>query len=142
MKKIILELLNKYYDQILNNWIGKLVINFSNKLSEAQIKTFVEASLNALIDVIKTSQYLSSDQYLIDSYILFSKSNLNLLEVSQVYSLGRFALLHNLDKSKDFKYDPIIIIGFLDEIIEQVFARIVCSIKVQRQKDLFKIETD
>ena len=123
MKKIILELLNKYYDQILNNWIGKLVINFSNKLSEAQIKTFVEASLNALIDVIKTSQYLSSDQYLIDSYILFSKSNLNLLEVSQVYSLGRFALLHNLDKSKDFKYDPIIIIGFLDEIIEQVFAR-------------------
>ncbi len=123
MKKIILELLNKFYDQILTNWIGKLVINFSNKLSEAQIKTFVEATLNTLIDVVKTSQYLSSDQYLIDSYILFSKSNINLLEVSQIYSLGRFALLHNLDKSKDFKYDPIIIIGFLDEIIEQVFAR-------------------
>ena len=97
MKKIILELLNKYYDQILKNWIGKLEINFGNKLSKAQIKTFVEATLNTLIDVVKTSQYLSSDQYLIDSYILFSKSNINLLEVSQIYSLGRFALLHNLD---------------------------------------------
>jgi len=123
MKKIILELINKYYDEILNSWIGKIEINFGEKLSNAQIKTFVEASLNALIDVIKTSQYLSSDQYLIDSYILFSKSKLNLLEVSQVYSLGRFSFLHNLDKSKDFEYDPIIIIGFLDEIIEQVFAR-------------------
>ena len=123
MKKIILELINKYYDQILNSWIGKIEINFGIRLTESQIKTFVEASLNALIDVIKTSQYLSSDQYLIDSYILFSKSKLNLLEVSQVYSLGRFAFLHNLDKSNDFKYDPIIIIGFIDEIIEQVFAR-------------------
>lgn len=123
MKKIILELFNKYYDKILENWVAKIENNFGDKLSHSQIKTFVEASLKTLMEVIETSQYLSSDQYLIDSYILFSKSNVNLLEVSQVYSLGRFALLHNLDKSDDFEYDPIIIIGFLDEIIEQVFAR-------------------
>ena len=118
MKNIILKLLKKYYDEIAQNWIGKIENNLGNKLSKSQIKTFVEASLNTLIDVIETTQYLSSDQYLIDSYLLFSKSNINLLEVSQVYSSGRFALLHNIDKSKDFDYDPLIVIGFLDEIIE------------------------
>ncbi|MEN8191455.1 MAG: ATP-binding protein [Bacteroidota bacterium] len=138
MKKIILKLLKKYYDQILKNWAGKLEITFGNKLSTTQIKTFVEASLDTLIDVIKTSQYLSADQYLIDSYILFSKSNINLLEVSQIYSLGRFALLHNLDKSKDFEYDPIIVIGFLDEIIEQVFARYSLLYQSAQTKELIQ----
>ncbi len=138
MKKIILELLNKYYKQIRDNWIDKIESNFGNKLSKAQIKTFVEASLNTLIDVVKTSQYLSSDQYLIDSYILFSKTNINLLEVSQIYSLGRFALLHNIDKSEDFDYDPIIIIGFLDEIIEQVFARYSLLYQSAQTKELIQ----
>ncbi|NOX64355.1 MAG: PAS domain S-box protein [Chlorobi bacterium] len=136
MKKIILELLNKYYDQIRDNWINKIESNFGDKLSKAQIKTFVEASLNTLIDVVKTSQYLSSDQYLIDSYLLFSKSNINLLEVSQIYSFGRFALLHNIDKSEEFNYDPIIIIGFLDEIIEQVFARYSLLYQSAQTKEL------
>lgn len=136
MKKIILELLNKYYDQIRDNWINKIESNFGDKLSKAQIKTFVEASLNTLIDVVKTSQYLSSDQYLIDSYILFSKSNINLLEVSQIFSFGRFALLHNIDKSEEFNYDPIIIIGFLDEIIEQVFARYSLLYQSAQTKEL------
>lgn len=136
MKKIILELLNKYYDQIRNNWINKIESNFGDKLSKAQIKTFVKASINTLIDVVKTSEYLTSDQYLIDSYILFSKSNINLLEVSQIYSFGRFALLHNIDKSEDFNYDPIIIIGFLDEIIEQVFARYSLLYQSAQTKEL------
>lgn len=136
MKKIILDLLNKYYNQIRDNWINKIESNFGDKLSKAQIKTFVEASLSSLIDVVKTSQYLSSDQYLIDSYILFSKSNINLLEVSQIYSFGRFALLHNIDKLKEFNYDPIIIIGFLDEIIEQVFARYSLLYQSAQTKEL------
>ena len=136
MKKIILKLLDDYYDLILANWSEKIDSNFGDRLSIAQIKTFVEASLKTLTQVVETSKYLSADQYLIDSYLLFSKSNLNLLEVSQVYSLGRFALLHNIDKSSDFEYDPIIIIGFIDEIIEQVFARYSLLYQSAQTKEL------
>jgi len=123
MKKIILKLLKKYYEAILSNWIAKLELNFGDKLSKSEIKEFTESSLNSIMEVIRTSEYLSIDQYLIDSYTLFLKENLNLLEVSQVYSLGRFALLYNLDNNEEQEYDPVIIMGFLDEIIEQVFAR-------------------
>ncbi len=123
MKKIILELLNEFYNLISENWIAKLELSFGNKLSKNEIVTFVNTSLQSLIEVINTAEYISIDHYLIDSYTLFTKTKLNLLEVSQVFSLGRFALLHNLNKADKNKHDPIIIMGFLDEVIEQIFAR-------------------
>jgi len=91
MRKIILELLKKFYTLIVDNWIAKLEINFGDRLSKAEIKEFVESSLQNIIEVVKRAEYLSTDQYLIDAYTLFSKTKLNLLEVSQVFSLGRFS---------------------------------------------------
>jgi len=123
MKNIILKLLKKYYDAIISNWITKLESNFGDKLSKTEINEFTESSLQSLMEVIRTSEYSSIDQYLIDSYNLFSKTNLNLLEVSQVYSQGRFALLYSVDKTIVKEFDPLIIMGFLDEVIEQIFAR-------------------
>ena len=44
--------------------------------------------------------------------------------MSQIFNLGRYTLLHQLDKVMDEEqYDSIILLGFLDEVIEQVFAR-------------------
>ena len=123
MKKIILELLNRFYDSIAENWIAKLETSFGERLSQSEIISFVNSSLHSLIGVVSSAEYMSIDQYLIDTYNLFFKKKLNLLEVSQAFSLGRFALLHNLDKANEKKYDPIIIMGFIDEIIEQIFAR-------------------
>ncbi len=123
MKKIILELLTEFYNLIAENWIAKLQLNFGTKLSKSEMSTFVNASLQSLIEVINTAEYITIDHYLIDSYRLFTKAKLNLLEVSQTFSLGRFALLHNLNKTDGDKHDPLIIMGFLDEVIEQIFAR-------------------
>ncbi len=123
MKKIILELLTEFYNLIAENWIAKLQLNFGTKLSKSEMSTFVNASLQSLIEVINTAEYITIDHYLIDSYRLFTKAKLNLLEVSQAFSLGRFALLHNLNKTDGDKHDPLIIMGFLDEVIEQIFAR-------------------
>ncbi|MBU0472895.1 MAG: PAS domain S-box protein [Bacteroidetes bacterium] len=123
MKKKILDLLSGVHEIIVENWSAKLEFNFGNKLSKSEIKEFVNSSLRSLTEVIKSAEYLSIDQYLIDSYNLFSRANINLLEVSQIFSSGRFALLHNIDKTEIKKHDPIIILGFLDDIIEQIFAR-------------------
>jgi len=123
MKKIILELLNDTHPLIVENWQTKMQQNFGNKLSASEIDHFVNSSMKGLFEVVSNADYLSIDQYLIDSYNLFSRTNLNLLEVSQIFSSGRFALLNNIDKTEIKKHNPILIIGFLDEIIEQIFAR-------------------
>jgi PAS domain S-box-containing protein len=123
MKKIILELLKKYRSLIVDAWIAKIEISFADRLSKSEIDEFINASLNSIVEVIRSAEYVSIDQYLIDAYTLFDNKKLNLLEVSQVFSLGRFVLLHNLNKPSKEDYDPVILMGFLDEIIEQIFAR-------------------
>ncbi len=123
MKKRILELLNKYYDLIAETWFEKLIDSFGNILTEAQIQTFVESSLETLLNIVKTSEYKNADQYLIETYTLFSGAGLTLLDVSQIYSYGRNVLFNNLQKEKPEGYDPVIILGFIDEMIEQFFAR-------------------
>lgn len=138
MKKIVLEILKKYYDAIIANWIDNLVKNFGNKLSEAQIRTFVEASLQTLIEIVQTSEYNRADQYLIDAYNLFSEAELNLLEVSQVFSHGRNALLNNVQKHKVENLDPVILLGFIDELIEQVYARYGMIHQNAQMKELAK----
>lgn len=123
MKKIIIELLTKYFKVILDNWVKNVNDDLRDKLTESQIKTFVESSIKLIIEVTESSNYKAADQYLIDIYNLFSEANLNLLEISHIFSQGRYAILSPIENDTSYKYDPLILIGFIDEIIEQIYAR-------------------
>jgi len=123
MKKIIIELLTKYFKVISENWVKNINDELKDKLTESQIRTFVESSIKLIIEVTDTSDYKSADQYLIDIYNLFSESNLNLLEISHIFSQGRYAILSPIENDTTYKYDPLILVGFIDEIIEQIYAR-------------------
>jgi PAS domain S-box-containing protein len=123
MKKLLVEFLKTNFNSIVENWTAKVLHVFSAKLSDSQIRTFVESSINTFIDVIDGNDYRSADQYLIDIYTLFSKYSLNLLEISQLFSQARFSLLAEIEKEETGQFDPVILLGYLDGIIEQIFAR-------------------
>lgn len=123
MKKLIIQLIKKYFEQITESWVEKLQQEFGGRLSKTQLRTFVESSLNTLIDVIESANYSHADQYLIDSYQLFTKSKLNLLQISQLFTIGRYAIINYLEKDAQHDVDPLILLGFLDEVIEQIYAR-------------------
>lgn len=123
MKKLLVDFLRRHFNSIVENWTVKVIQGFSDKLSDSQIRTFVESSINTFIDVIEGNDYRPADQYLIDIYTLFSNYNLNLLEISQLFSNGRFSLLNEIEKEETGQFDPVILLGYLDGIIEQIFAR-------------------
>lgn len=138
MKKLLIDFLRRYFDSIVESWSTKITRVFSNKLSETQIRTFVESSINTLIDVIEGNDYQAADQYLIDIYTLFSKSNLNLIEISELFSQGRFSLLNEIEKEDTGQFDPVIVLGYLDGIIEQIFARYGMLHQETKMKELEK----
>ena len=137
MKKLLIEFLNKHFTDIVENWTAKLIQLFKEKLSAPQVQTLVESSIGTFIDVINSGDYRYADQYLIDIYTLFSKSNFNLLEASQFFSLGRYAILNPIEKEKANKFpdskqsdtaalsgiDTFLITGYFDDLIEQIYAR-------------------
>ncbi len=123
MKKLILALLRKYYNSIFKSWVDNVNLLYGEKLSDSQIKTFVESSLHALMEIVQKGEYKIADQYLIDAYNLFSEADLNLLEISQIFHDGRNVLINNIQKEKAGKYDPVILLGFVDELVEQIYAR-------------------
>jgi len=123
MKKLIIELINKYYQEIFDLWFDKIEISYGKRLSQSQKVTFVESSLGILCELIVTADYQLADQYLIDIYTLFSKADFNLLEISQIFNFGRNSLLNNFQKEKSLTFDPLIVLGFIDEVVEQLFAR-------------------
>ncbi len=123
MKKLLIEFLKKHFNEISENWTAKLIQVLKEKLSNPQIQTLVDSSITAFIEVFETGDYKTADQYLIDIYTFFSKNNLNLLDVSQFFSQGRYAILNSIEKETVSQVDPIILLGFVDELIEQIFAR-------------------
>lgn len=123
MKKIILALLLKYIEEITTGWQEKILQSYPEKFTKTQAHTFADSSINILIDVIESGDYSVADQYLIDNYNLFQKVEANLLEISQLFSIGRYSIMNFLEDDHSYKYDPVIILGFIDEIIEQVYAR-------------------
>jgi PAS domain S-box-containing protein len=123
MKSIILKILRKYFNEIIEYWSQTLLKQFGDKVTEIEIVNFVKNSLEGIIKVIETSDYTKIDHYLIESYNLFIKAKLNLLEISQFFSQGRYALLTHLEKENSAKFDSLVLLGFLDEIMEQIFAR-------------------
>ncbi len=135
MKKLLIELLKKYYTQISDKWIDILAPIYKDKLTETQIQAFVYSSLNTFIDVIRKTDYKEADQFLISSYNLFSATNLNLLEISQIFSQGRFAVLNSIELENN-ETDPVILLGFLDDLIEQIYARYGMLHQEMKMKEL------
>lgn len=136
MKKLLIEFLKKHFSEISENWTAKLIQSFKQKLSETQIQTLVESSLSIFIEVFETGDYKTADQYLIDIYTFFSKNNFNLLDVSQFFSQGRYAILNSIEKENAGGVDPIILLGFVDELIEQIYARYGMLHQETRMKEL------
>lgn len=122
MKKIILQLLKKNYEAIARSWTEKLMLVFE-KIPGAQIHAYVEKILALLFELIETNDFTRTDQHLINLYNLFSKAELNLLEISQLFGQGRYSILTYLEKDAPKNTDPVIMLGFLDEIFEELFAR-------------------
>jgi PAS domain S-box-containing protein len=123
MKKLLLELLKKYSEQITEIWAARLMPMLGQKLTEAQLQTFADSSLDTIRQIIETGDYKTADQYLIEIYTLFSTANLHLLEISQLFSQGRFAILNFIEIEASRETDPVILLGFFDELIEQLYAR-------------------
>jgi ethanolamine utilization protein EutA (predicted chaperonin) len=123
MKKLILELLNKNFDFIVKDWANKIFQSVGDKLTISQIVTYVKRTLNTIIEIIELTDYSKADQYLINTHNLFSDAKLNLLQVSDIFHQGRFAILHCIESDETEEYDSIIILGFIDDIIEQIYAR-------------------
>ncbi|MGK9476209.1 two-component system sensor histidine kinase NtrB [Melioribacter sp. OK-6-Me] len=123
MKKLLIEFLKKHFKEIASNWSAKLKQLFKDKLSDSQIETFTESSLLTFIDVLEEGDYKIADLYLIEIYTLCSNLNMSLIDVSQLFSQGRYAILNIIETEQAGPNDPIILLGFVDEIIEQLFAR-------------------
>lgn len=136
MRKIIVELLRKYFQIILHNWITSLSKSFSNKLSHSNLKTLVEHSLNTFIEVIEKSDYSLADEYLIELYNLCDQNSIDLLGVSQLFSNGRFTIVNHLEKDSEGDYNPLIILGFIEEVIEQLYARYSVLHQETKMKEL------
>ncbi|OGU63086.1 MAG: hypothetical protein A2V66_09375 [Ignavibacteria bacterium RBG_13_36_8] len=138
MQKFISEILQSNFNSILAGWNQKLLKNFKDKLSESQIKTFTESSINTFIELIEKSEYKYADQYLIETYNLFSKENLSLLEISHILSCGRYSILTSIESSESKKFDTVDVLGFLDDLFEQIFARYSMIHQEVQMKELAK----
>ena len=123
MKKIILGLLKKHFDFIKENWVANLVKFYEKKLNKSELSAFVKSTLQAIIDIIEKSDYSVVDNYIIEIYYLFENKNLNFLEVSRLYNSGRSSILHVISREKNPDYDPIVVVEYIEEIIEQLFTR-------------------
>lgn len=123
MKKLLLNFFSKYFDSISENWSAKIFGLLKNKLSQSQMRTFVESSLRIFMEIIDKAEYTVADQYLIETYNLFSKASLNLLEISQVFSLGRYSFIPFIEIERSPGFDPLLVTGYVDDLFEQVYAR-------------------
>ena len=121
MKKILIDLIKKHFDQIIENWTIKLIPLLNNKISNEQAEEFAKSSLKIVLEILEASDFTVAGQYLINNYTLFSKANLSILEISQLFSQGRYSILPLLEN--DPENDPVIVLGYLDDVFEQLFAR-------------------
>ncbi|MCK9281973.1 MAG: ATP-binding protein [Melioribacteraceae bacterium] len=121
MKKILIDLIKKHFDKIIENWTFKLIPLLNNKISNEQAEKFAKSSLKIVLEILEASDFTVAGQYLIDNYTLFSKANLSILEISQLFSQGRYSILPLLEN--DPENDPVIVLGYLDDVFEQLFAR-------------------
>lgn len=146
MKKILIDLIKKHFDQIIENWTIKLIPLLNNKITNEQAEKFAESSLRIVLEILEASDFTVAGQYLINNYVLFSKANLSILEISQFFSQGRYSILPLLEN--DPENDPVIVLGYLDDIFEQLFARYgmlhqeakLREVEVDRAKDSTEVK--
>lgn len=136
MKKIIVEILKKHFTRIVENWAAEILKRFMGKMSEQQVRTFAHNTLHTLMAVIDTSDYTLADQYLIDTYKLFLQSKLNLLEISQVFTTGSHSILYFVEEDDSHNYDPVILLSFIEQVMEQIYARYSVLHQEMEMKDL------
>ncbi len=123
MKKILIELLQKYFDEIIIEWSKKIRGLLKDYTSEENIYQTIKNALQTIISVIEDGNYERADQFLINLRNQSILVNLTLFDVSEFLSQGRFSILKYLDRKNNPQYDTVILLGFLDSILEQIFAR-------------------
>ena len=136
MKKIIYDLFNKYSDSILSEWFEKAAAVFKGNVTGEEIKQFGKDCIELFSKLVSSKGNGDFDKFLENSYDLFSRSKLNLLEISQIFNYGRNAVINHLNKKDKEKFDPLVVIGFLDELIEMVFARFSMYYQERKTKEL------
>jgi PAS domain S-box-containing protein len=122
MKKIIVNLITNNIVFIKDHWFNGASKPLKSLDSEKR-KKWIENTINAIIELIKEGNYTILDNYLIDTYKLFSDAKINLLEASSAFRYGRTAIILASDKNKDLSVDPIEIVEYIEEIFDQIFAR-------------------
>ncbi|MFA3783739.1 nitrogen regulation protein NR(II) [Melioribacteraceae bacterium 4301-Me] len=136
MKKLLLDFFKKYFDSITENWTARVVKLLKGKLTDSQVTTFVESSLRTFMEIIDKSDYSAADNYLIEAYNLFTSSNLNLLEISQIFTSGRYSFIPFIESEHSNDFDPLLVNGYVDELFEQTFARYGMLHQEAQLKDL------
>ncbi len=139
MKKLILEILLENEKKILEIWVEKLKEKYSGNLSEKQIVEFVKESLKNIIKLIENSMVLVLDEYLISCYGTFSRAKLNFFHISDIFHQGRNAILNTIDERRDKDYDIVLVMSFIDEIFERIFARYAV---LHQNSELRQLEED
>jgi len=136
MKKTLIDLINKNYNTISDSWINQLTLLTQPKLTKNQFTAFIQSSLNTFIRILDANDYKIADKYLIDQFELFSKANLNLLEISKYYCNGRSILSIFIDNQNFDKGIENELHNELDDLIEQLFARFGILYQETRLKEL------
>ena len=73
MKKILIDLIKKHFDQIIENWTIKLIPLLNNKISDEQAEGFAESSLKIVLEILEASDFTVAGQYLINNTLFFLK---------------------------------------------------------------------
>jgi len=123
MKKLLLDLINKYFNIIAANWAEKVLKSFRNKFTKEQIEHSVKENLNLFKEILSGTEDSLIDKHLILIYEELSRLDLTLLEVSNVFSIGRNEIINRLESEEKRNTDSLFLIGFIDELFEEVFAR-------------------
>lgn len=123
MKTILLKLLRKYRKSIAESWFARIKHNYGGRFPDKQIDQYVEGLLENLMMLIETGDFLILDDFLINSYKMFSEAKLNFFQISDIFHQGRHSILNQIEKEKEIEFDVIVIMNFVDEIFEQIFAR-------------------
>jgi len=136
MKKILLQLLKKYFDPILIDWQEQLTDRFAKEISEKEFGSLLKNTFSNILKIMSSTDKQINDEIIIEMYNIFTSRNLNIWHISQIFSQGKFVAITYIEKGKTSEYDPVILIGFLNEGMEEIFSRIMLLCQESLKKAL------